>query len=148
MSIEIAQQLAHLCREGKNFEAIEKLYSPDIVSIEASAMEGLPQEMKGIDAITGKNQWWFENHEVHGGEVAGPFPPRRPFHPAVQVRRDAQADRQAHDNGRSRAVHCKRRQDRQGRVFLRDGMMRVFMNTSALLSATTRSMASDFFCGC
>jgi len=74
MSMEIAQELADLCRQGKNAQAIEKLYSPDIVSIEACAMEGMDQEMKGIDAIKGKNQWWSENHEVHGGDVTGPFP--------------------------------------------------------------------------
>ena len=74
MSMEIAQELADLCRQGKNLEAIEKLYSSDIVSIEACAMEGMPQEMKGIDAIKGKNQWWTENHEVHSGDVTGPFP--------------------------------------------------------------------------
>jgi hypothetical protein len=33
----------------------------------------MPAEMKGIDAIRGKNQWWMENHEVHSANVNGPF---------------------------------------------------------------------------
>jgi hypothetical protein len=29
--------------------------------------------MKGIDAIRGKNQWWFDNHQVHDHKANGPF---------------------------------------------------------------------------
>lgn len=71
---EIGNQLAALCREGKNLEAIEKLYSPNIVSVEAVEMPGMGQTQEGIEAIMGKNKWWMENHEVHSGDVAGPFP--------------------------------------------------------------------------
>ena len=71
---EIGDELVALCKKGKNLEAIEKLYSPDIVSVEAMAMPGHDQTQKGIDAIKGKNKWWVENHEMHGGEVNGPFP--------------------------------------------------------------------------
>ncbi|HKC79917.1 MAG TPA: nuclear transport factor 2 family protein, partial [Gemmatimonadaceae bacterium] len=49
------------------------LYSPDIVSIESMGNEQMPREMKGIDAIRGKNQWWGENNEVHSATVDGPF---------------------------------------------------------------------------
>jgi ketosteroid isomerase-like protein len=69
----VAQELTDLCRAGKNFEAIDKLYSPDIVSIESTGSEEMPQEMKGIDAIRGKNQWWFDNHDVHDHKTSGPF---------------------------------------------------------------------------
>ena len=72
--LEIANQLVALCREGKNEEAIEKLYSPDIVSVEAMDMPGMGQTQRGIQAITGKTKWWYENHEVHGGEVSDPYP--------------------------------------------------------------------------
>ena len=71
---EIGQQLCNLCKEGKNLEAIETLYSDDIVSVEASAMEGMPQTMEGIDAVRGKTEWWYANNEVHGGTVSGPYP--------------------------------------------------------------------------
>ena len=72
--IEIGKQLVSLCKQGKNQEAIDTLYSPDIVSVEAMAMPNMDQTQKGIDAIKGKNAWWEQNHEMHGGEVRGPFP--------------------------------------------------------------------------
>ena len=71
---EIGNELVALCKQGKNLEAIEKLYSPDIVSVEAAAMPGHDQTQTGIEAIKGKNKWWVDNHEMHGGEVSGPFP--------------------------------------------------------------------------
>ncbi|MAE62502.1 MAG: ketosteroid isomerase [Planctomycetaceae bacterium] len=73
-STTIGRQLADLCREGRNLEAIETLYSDDIVSVEACPMPSFDQRMAGKAAVTGKNQWWVENHEVHDGDVAGPFP--------------------------------------------------------------------------
>ena len=72
--MEIGKDIVALCQQGKNIEAIEKHYSPDIVSVEAFGMPGMDQTQKGIEAIKGKNKWWSENHEVHGGEVRGPFP--------------------------------------------------------------------------
>jgi hypothetical protein len=33
-----------LCREGKNLDAVNELYSEDIVSIEASTRPGMPRE--------------------------------------------------------------------------------------------------------
>jgi ketosteroid isomerase-like protein len=33
----------------------------------------MPAEMKGIEAIKGKNKWFFDNHELNGEEVNGPF---------------------------------------------------------------------------
>ena len=70
---EVGEKLVAFCREGKNLEAIETLYSNDIVSVEAQGDEQMPAEMRGIDAIRGKNQWWIENHEVHGATVEGPM---------------------------------------------------------------------------
>lgn len=72
--IGIGQDLVALCRAGKNLEAIEKLYSPNVESVEAVAMPNIGQTQQGIEAIKGKNKWWGEHHEVHGGEVSGPFP--------------------------------------------------------------------------
>lgn len=69
----VAQELVNLCRAGRNLDAIEKLYSPKIVSIESVGSEEMPAEMTGIDAIRQKNQWWFENNEVHKAEANGPF---------------------------------------------------------------------------
>ena len=71
--LEIGKELVALCRKGKNLEAIEKFYSPDIVSVEAMEMPGIGRTQKGIEAIKGKNKWWVDNHVVHGGEATGPF---------------------------------------------------------------------------
>lgn len=83
---EIANDLVALCREGRNLEAINKYYADDIVSIESASMPGMPAEMRGIDAIRGKNQWWLDNHEVHGGESNGPFVGENQF--AVEFKYD------------------------------------------------------------
>jgi hypothetical protein len=69
----VAQELVALCRGGRNLEAIDKLYSPKIVSIESAGSEEMPAEMSGIDAIRQKNVWWFENNEIHKAEANGPF---------------------------------------------------------------------------
>jgi ketosteroid isomerase-like protein len=70
---EVANQLVSLCREGKFVEAIQTLYSPDIVSVEAAAMPGESREAVGIDAVLGKANWWQSNHEVHGASIEGPL---------------------------------------------------------------------------
>ncbi len=71
---EIASKLVALCKEGTNQEAVETLYAEDIVSVEAADSPGFPRTMNGLAAIKGKNKWWAENHEIHGGDVEGPFP--------------------------------------------------------------------------
>ena len=72
--MEIGKELVALCQQGKNLEAIEKWYPPDVVSVEACAMPEMEQTQRGVDAIKKKNTWWFENYEVHSGELRGPFP--------------------------------------------------------------------------
>jgi hypothetical protein len=69
----IAKELASLVREGRNREAIERLYSPAIVSIEPVGDEQTPAVVTGIDAVRGKNEWWVENHEVHETRADGPL---------------------------------------------------------------------------
>lgn len=69
----VAHELVDLCREGRNMEAIDRLYSPDIVSVESMGNEQMPAEMKGIDAIRGKNQWWYDNFQVNSARADGPF---------------------------------------------------------------------------
>ena len=72
--LAVGKELVALCRQGKNLEAIEKLYSPQIISVEASEMQGMSRQATGIDAVRAKNQWWIDNHVIHGGEVVGPMP--------------------------------------------------------------------------
>ena len=69
----IAEELVSFCRAGRNMDAINTLYSPEIVSVEAMSSPEMPREMKGIDAIRQKNKWWFDNNEVHSAETDGPF---------------------------------------------------------------------------
>jgi ketosteroid isomerase-like protein len=71
---QVGEKLVSLCSKGKNLEAIESLYSKDIVSVEAISSPEMPAKMRGIDKIKGKNKWWFENNEVHSVKVEGPFP--------------------------------------------------------------------------
>jgi ketosteroid isomerase-like protein len=69
----IAQELVSLCRAGKYLDAVARLYSKDIVSVEAIDSPQKPAEMRGIDAIRGKNERWVENNEIHSAQTTGPF---------------------------------------------------------------------------
>ena len=69
----VAEELVSFCRTGRNTDAINSLYSPDIVSIESMGNEAMPREMRGIDAVRAKNKWWGENNTVHSATVEGPF---------------------------------------------------------------------------
>jgi hypothetical protein len=73
-TLTVGKKLVELCRQGKNMEALDTLYSPSIVSIEAGSGPNMPARMEGIEAIKGKATWWEANHEVHKAEVEGPFP--------------------------------------------------------------------------
>ncbi len=74
-TLTVGKQLVSLCREGKIMEAVETLYSPQIVSIEAvSGGPSMPARMEGLDAIKGKNDWWVKNHDVHSSKAQGPYP--------------------------------------------------------------------------
>ncbi|MGB7156706.1 MAG: nuclear transport factor 2 family protein [Tepidisphaeraceae bacterium] len=73
-TFEIGKKLVAYCNAGKNLEAVNALYSPDVESNEVHGMPEFPAQMKGIDAIRKKNQWWLDNHTIHGGETMGPWP--------------------------------------------------------------------------
>lgn len=73
-TLEVGKKLVELCRQHKYLEAVDTLYSPDIVSIEVRGDTNMPARMEGIKAVRGKSEWWVANHEIHGGDVRGPFP--------------------------------------------------------------------------
>jgi ketosteroid isomerase-like protein len=73
-TLDVGRRLVDLCRQGKNLEAVETLYAPDVVSLEVHGDETMPARMQGVDAVRRKNQWWLENHTFHGGDTNGPFP--------------------------------------------------------------------------
>ena len=76
---EVATKLAAYCRKGEWMKAVEDLYAKDIVSVEPRAMENMPAEMRGLDQVRGKTEWWEKNFEVHSCKVGGPFVARDTF---------------------------------------------------------------------
>ena len=73
-TLQVGKRLVELCNQGKPNEAMNTLYAPNIVSIETAAHENMPARMEGRDAIRQKNEWWVNNHQMHGQTVSGPFP--------------------------------------------------------------------------
>ncbi|MEM9295271.1 MAG: nuclear transport factor 2 family protein [Planctomycetota bacterium] len=72
-AIQVGKRLVELCSQGQYEQAAAELYADNIVSVEVCGMAGHPARIEGIDAVKAKGQWWAENHEVHGGDVKGPF---------------------------------------------------------------------------
>lgn len=73
-TMEVAKQLVDLCKQGKNHEALETLYAPDVVSVEAGGPPGQSRESRGLAAVAAKSKWWADNHVIHSAAVAGPWP--------------------------------------------------------------------------
>ena len=76
---EVANKVVELTRKQAWKEAIDSLYSKDIVSVEARAMESGSPESRGIDAVRAKTDWWVNNMQVHSTKVSGPFVARDRF---------------------------------------------------------------------
>jgi hypothetical protein len=76
---EVATKLVDYCRKSEWRKALDDLYAQDIVSVEAREMENMPAEMRGIDQVRGKTDWWEKNMEVHSAKVGGPFVARDTF---------------------------------------------------------------------
>ncbi len=76
---EIGNQLVEWCKQGQNIEAVNNLYAENCISVEAQGNEMMPQQMEGLEAIRGKNEWWANNNEVLKAEVNGPFPHENRF---------------------------------------------------------------------
>ncbi len=74
-AMEVGQKMVELVGQGRDGEAafVRDYYARDIVSIEGQDSEEMPGRLEGIDAIHGKHQWWYDNNEVHGVNVEGPF---------------------------------------------------------------------------
>ena len=73
-TMKIGEELVALCRAGKNEEAIDKLFSADVESVENMDMPGIGRVQKGVAAVKAKGAWWIENNEVHEAVVEGPYP--------------------------------------------------------------------------
>lgn len=70
---EIAQKLVAHCEAQTEAEGLKELYHPEAVSVEAMGPPGMDLEIKGVEAIQGKHDWWNANFEVHGGAIEGPY---------------------------------------------------------------------------
>ncbi len=70
---QVADRLIALCREHKELQAMEELYSDDIVSVESFAPPGKSAESKGIAAVKAKGEWWAGAHTVNASSVEGPL---------------------------------------------------------------------------
>jgi ketosteroid isomerase-like protein len=70
---QVADRLVGLCREKKYVQALDELYSPEIVSTEPRGDANMPAEMKGIEAIRAKTQWWFDTYQQNEQKVDGPL---------------------------------------------------------------------------
>lgn len=68
---DIAKDVASLNAAGKGLEAGLKYWADDVVSREA--MEGPMAEIRGKDAVKGKSDWWYANHDVHKVEARGTY---------------------------------------------------------------------------
>ena len=70
---EVAQKVVELCRKQAWKEAIDTLYADDIVSVEAHSMDGGSPEIRGIEGVRKKADWWASSMEVHSFKATGPF---------------------------------------------------------------------------
>lgn len=70
----IGKKLVELCQQGKNYEAIETLYAPNVVSIEAMAMPGNPTRLEGLEAVKKKSREFAASTTIHSSSVEGPWP--------------------------------------------------------------------------
>lgn len=69
MSLEtVARKFVELCSQGKNFDVMETMYAPDIVSV-----EGDGKETAGQGPVIQKSRHWVELNTFHGEKVRGPF---------------------------------------------------------------------------
>lgn len=71
---EVGKKLVELCKAGRAREAMATLYSPEIVSVEATEGPSMPSRFEGIDAVMRKADWWESSHEIHRAEAEGPWP--------------------------------------------------------------------------
>ena len=69
MSIQtLAHQFVEMCNQGKNFDVMEAMYSPDIVSVEADG-----KEWKGKQPVIQKSRDWAKVNTFHGEQARGPY---------------------------------------------------------------------------
>ncbi|HWO08248.1 MAG TPA: nuclear transport factor 2 family protein [Polyangiaceae bacterium] len=73
-TFEVGRRYVALCKEGKNQDILNELFTKATVSVEAGAPPGQDRTARGLDAIRAKSKWWADNHTIHKAEVFGPYP--------------------------------------------------------------------------
>lgn len=74
-TMTVGSQLVDLCRQGKEREAIETLYAPEIVSIEAVDFPPqMPKRVEGLADVLSKDATFQGGNEIHSREISGPYP--------------------------------------------------------------------------
>jgi len=69
MSVQtVGKKFVELCRAGKNFDVMETMYDPNIVSV-----EGDGKETAGQKPVIQKSKDWVSDKTFNGETVAGPF---------------------------------------------------------------------------
>lgn len=72
-TVDVANKLVELCRQGKIDEAQETLFANDVQSIEASEQMG-PKVVTGIDALKAKSIAFQSGVEAfHGATISDPI---------------------------------------------------------------------------
>jgi len=68
---QVADRLVELCRMGENMQAMQELYSDNVISKE---MSNAPNPIvSGKDAVVKKSQEWYASlEEFHSGEISDP----------------------------------------------------------------------------
>ena len=97
-SMQVGKELADLCRQGKVKEAIETLYSPNVVSIEAET-QGRCQACPGSGCRSRQETNGGRRPRTARRHGRGPMAARRSLHCAIQVRRHGQGQARWRANG-------------------------------------------------
>ena len=71
--VEAGNKLVELCNADRTDEALETLYSKEVVSVEPMDYSGQGREAYGIDQLKAKHEWWYNAHEVHASSADGPY---------------------------------------------------------------------------
>src|ERR1043165_9293885 len=69
MSVEtVARKFTELCKQGKHFEVMRTMYSPDMVSV-----EGDGSEFVGKEKVIHKSEVFQGNNDILSQDIRGPF---------------------------------------------------------------------------
>ena len=69
MSVEtVALKFRELVNQGKHFEVMRNMYTPEMVSVEGDGKETVGKEL-----VIRKSEVWQGNNIIHGGKILGPF---------------------------------------------------------------------------